>query len=235
MINDLNLTGNKLNIYALIHGFSRVEGCYFTGSLSYISKTLKLNKRTIIRLLKELVDEGLIIREDKSVNNLSLVRYKVNQNATGGDEVSATGDDYLSSEDDNLYTDPVTIYTEGDDKMSPNNTNNKDIYINTKDNNPPLSPKKKNNKIEYAKGVKLLPEEYSRLVDEFGEQATKAAIEYLSLYKQEKGYKTKEDNLTIRRWVMEAANKKKTAKPDVWQEAYNYIHSKYDKQPDGNN
>ena len=117
-------------------------------------------------------------------------------------------------------------------------TNKELINKNTKYNIPPLSPKQKKNKIEYAEGVSLTLEEYDRLVSEFGESSTQAAIEYLSLYKQEKGYKTKSDNLTIRRWVMDAVNKRKPEKenkPDRWQEAYNYIHSKYDKQFDGNN
>lgn len=226
MVNRLHLTGNKLLLYSLIYGFSQTNDCYYSGPLSYITESLGLNKTTVIRLIKELIDDGLIIREEQKINGIVFPRYRTNPNATTGCEMQPSEMQNANQKMQNA--------TQTGCEMQPHNIDD-NIYINNKDNNPPLSPKKKNNKIEYAKGVKLLPEEYSRLADEFGEQATKAAIEYLSLYKQEKGYKTKEDNLTIRRWVMEAANKKKTAKPDVWQEAYNYIHSKYDKQPDGNN
>lgn len=221
MINDLGLSGNKLNLYALIYGFSRVEGCYFTGSLSYITKTLGVNKTTAIRHLKELTDEGMIVREEQVINGVVFPKYKAISNATGGGKIQPG---------------VVAKCNRGGCKMQPNNTN--DNINNNIDNIPPLSPKQKKNKIEYAEGVSLTLEEYDRLVSEFGESSTQAAIEYLSLYKQEKGYKTKSDNLTIRRWVMDAVNKRKPEKenkPDRWQEAYNYIHSKYDKQFDGNN
>lgn len=46
--------------------------------------------------------------------------------------------------------------------------------------------------------------EYENLVNEFTEEITLASIKFLSDYKIEKGYKTKNDNLTIRRWVIKA-------------------------------
>ena len=107
-------------------------------------------------------------------------------------------------------------------------TNKELINKNTKYNNPLISPKSKKDKIEYADGIKLTSEEYSRLIDEFGERDTREAIQYLSLYKQEKNYKTKSDNLTIRRWVIDAVREKrqKNSKSDPFTEAFNYIHKK---------
>ena len=70
---------------------------------------------------------------------------------------------------------------------------------------PPSPPKKvKAPKIEYAPGVKLTEEEHGRLVEEFGAEFTKGCIDYLADYKVEKSYKNKDDNLTIRRWVIDA-------------------------------
>lgn len=219
MINELGLSGNKLNLYALIYGFSRVDGCYFTGSLSYITKTLGIDKTTAIRHLKALVDDGLIVREEQVINGVAFPKYRAVADATGGGK---------------MQPGVVAKCNLGSCKMQPNNTN--DNINNNIDNNPLISPKSKKNRIEYAEGVKLTPEEYGRLVNEFGEQTTKDAIEYLSSYKKEKGYKTKDDNLTIRRWVLEAVSKRKQApKQDKWKEAFNYIHSKYDQQLDGNN
>lgn len=71
---------------------------------------------------------------------------------------------------------------------------------------------RKNEKIEktlFAPNVALTDDEYKRLCSEFGEDFTKMSIEYLSSYKLEKNYKTKSDNLTIRRWVMDAVKKSK--------------------------
>lgn len=63
-------------------------------------------------------------------------------------------------------------------------------------------------KIQFSESVSLTQAEYDRLVSEFGEGTTKRAIDYLTSYKAEKGYKTKSDNLTIRRWVIDAVTKK---------------------------
>lgn len=46
--------------------------------------------------------------------------------------------------------------------------------------------------------------EYEKLTQDFTEEITLLAIRFLSDYKIEKGYKTKNDNLTIRRWVIKA-------------------------------
>ncbi|MCQ2219774.1 MAG: hypothetical protein MJZ12_00190 [Prevotella sp.] len=65
-------------------------------------------------------------------------------------------------------------------------------------------------KTEYQPGVKLTEEEYGRLCKEFTKEDTDGSIKFLSDYKIEKAYKTKDDNLTIRRWVMDAFRQKKT-------------------------
>lgn len=60
-----------------------------------------------------------------------------------------------------------------------------------------------------AKNVKLTKAEYDKLEIELGEEILSQCIEYLSSYRAEKGYKSKEDNLTIRRWVIQAVMEKK--------------------------
>lgn len=69
---------------------------------------------------------------------------------------------------------------------------------------------KDDSKKVYGSGenVKLSDDEYSRLVSEYGKDKTDKAIEYLSSYKIEKGYKTKDDNRTLRRWVFDAISNK---------------------------
>lgn len=76
MINRLHLTGNKLLIYALIFSFSQAEGCSFAGPLSFITDSLGINKTTVIRLLKELINEGLVVRGEKQVESVTFPTYK---------------------------------------------------------------------------------------------------------------------------------------------------------------
>ena len=52
--------------------------------------------------------------------------------------------------------------------------------------------------------VKLFPAEYDRLVKDYGEKRAKEGIDFLSAYRKEKGYRNKDDNLSIRRWVFDA-------------------------------
>lgn len=65
----------------------------------------------------------------------------------------------------------------------------------------------KEKKIPYADNVLLTEREYENLCSKFGKEMTDQSIEYLSSYKIEKNYKTKSDNLTIQRWVIDAVSK----------------------------
>ena len=56
--------------------------------------------------------------------------------------------------------------------------------------------------------VTLTNEEYSKLINEYGEETTHKAIEYLDSYITEKGYKSKSNYLAIRRWVVDAVSKR---------------------------
>ncbi len=75
------------------------------------------------------------------------------------------------------------------------------------------------------KNIKLTDSELKNLQEEFGASETEQAIEYLSAYKEEKGYKNKNDNLTLRRWVFEACqkNKQKPVNPEPAQDADFYM------------
>lgn len=62
--------------------------------------------------------------------------------------------------------------------------------------------------------IKIYPDEYEKLTKEFTEHITNESIKFLSAYKIEKGYTTKSDYLTIRRWVINAV-KEKIAKGNI--------------------
>ena len=67
MINELDLKGNDLLIYAIIYGFSQTEGQYFTGSLSYLADWTNSTKQGVQKNLKNLIDKGLIVKQ--TINN----------------------------------------------------------------------------------------------------------------------------------------------------------------------
>lgn len=74
---------------------------------------------------------------------------------------------------------------------------------------PKKTKKEKEPKHKYGtyNNIELTDAEMERLNNEYGKDKTNKAIEFLSGYKQEKGYKTKDDNLTLRRWVFDAVDK----------------------------
>ncbi len=81
------------------------------------------------------------------------------------------------------------------DNVNDNDNENDNAKDNVKD--------KKHIYGEY-KHVKLTDAELDRLFNDYGEAETLAAIKHLDEYKQRKGYKSKDDNLTLRNWVFDA-------------------------------
>ena len=57
--------------------------------------------------------------------------------------------------------------------------------------------------------VMLTDRERDRLMNDYGEAETLAAIKFLDEYIQEKGYKSKDHNLAMRRWVFDAVGRDK--------------------------
>ena len=78
MLNRLNLKGVSLQVYSIIYGFSQDGESCFTGSLQYLSDFTNASKPTIIKALKELVENGYIAKEETSMNGVKFNRYKAN-------------------------------------------------------------------------------------------------------------------------------------------------------------
>ena len=79
MRTQLKLKGNDLLVYAIIFGFSQTENQKFTGSLQYIADWCGASKQGILKNLKNLLDAGLIKKDEKLVNNVKLVEYYATQ------------------------------------------------------------------------------------------------------------------------------------------------------------
>jgi predicted transcriptional regulator len=76
MINDLNLSGNDLIVYATIYGFTQDEKNWFEGSRQYLAEWCNSSRQGIDKNLKNLLDKNLIIKQDTEKG--SVCKYKCN-------------------------------------------------------------------------------------------------------------------------------------------------------------
>ena len=75
--------------------------------------------------------------------------------------------------------------------------------------------------------VKLTDRQLVKLISDYDESTIDSAIEFLDEYIQEKGYKSKDHNLAIRRWVVDAV-KGKQKKTQSKQTAFHNFDMKHD-------
>lgn len=76
----------------------------------------------------------------------------------------------------------------------------------TRNVTPSRSPKRQPELIlGECQNVRLTTAEYERLKAEHGQEVTDKAVDFLSMWKEEKGKRVKNDNLAIRRWAIDAA------------------------------
>lgn len=75
MVNDLNLKGNELLIYAIIFGFSQNGENKYDGGLQYLADWTNSTKQGVQKALKNLVNEGLLIKEDRVINKVKFCSY----------------------------------------------------------------------------------------------------------------------------------------------------------------
>lgn len=129
MVNELDLKGNELLVYATIYGFSQTENQLFTGSLQYLADWTNSSKQGVQKNLKSLVEKGYIVKNDKYVNGVKFCEYYVTKfNDVGNNVVEGM---------QQSCTPPI--------QQSCNNN----IDINNKDNNKDNIESKKERKTNY--------------------------------------------------------------------------------------
>lgn len=100
MVSDLGLKGNELMIYAIVYGFSQLEGQRFTGSLQYLADWTNSTKQGVMKCLRSLEAKGLIEKRETFVNRVKFceyfasgavnkVSYPMQQSLTGGMQQSS--------------------------------------------------------------------------------------------------------------------------------------------------
>lgn len=166
---------------------------FFVTNITLQAKLGNVDEKTLIKYKNKLKQVGLIdfITGKKG----SPTKYKIIQLYTG----ESTGN--------------IPVKEENTGNIPPHSPVQSPVNspVNPPDNNKPKQkPKQKLEKNIYgdAGNVSLTPEEYERLIKDYGIDLTNNAIEFLDSYIIEKDYKTKDHNRTIRRWVISAVKEK---------------------------
>lgn len=119
MVNDLELKGNDLLIYAIIHGFTQnLKTQRYTGGLQYLQDWTRSSKQGVLKNLKRLMDAGLIEKEEAFFNGIKTCAYRSTeftggQHSLPGGSTEFTQLGQLSLPDNTIYnSNNNTTYTE---------------------------------------------------------------------------------------------------------------------------
>ena len=183
------------------------RGQYLT-SVRKLSARWNWNKDRTLKYLRLLETLGMIHRDSNKQRTLITVeKYGVYQGVqdTNTDTVGDTGTDTAQTQDRHGYGHGADT---GTDTGTPQTNNDNNDNNENNDNND-------NNEKKYIYGeyrhVRLTEAEKNRLFNDYGEAETLEAIKFLDEYKQRKPYKSKDDNLTLRKWVFRAVQDEKRA------------------------
>lgn len=93
MVTELGLNGSALLIYAIIYGFSQNGDDSYTGSRQYLADWTNTTKRNVTKVLNNLVENGLIFKEEKEKNGVKFCSYKtVSSSSPGVNKVHGGGE-----------------------------------------------------------------------------------------------------------------------------------------------
>jgi len=175
----------------------------FITSYSQLAKELKLSLQNVRTAINKLKSTGEITHETTSNYSIIIINnYEIYQDTNTLDNSQATNEQQTTNK---------RLTTTNNDKND-NNDKNINLYIYTpadEEKEPEKEQKKKPTKHKYGEyqNVLLTDDEYSKLKNQFPN--TDEAIEFLSLYITEKGYKSKSHYLALRRWVFNALKEQK--------------------------
>lgn len=80
MFSRLGLSSaNDINIFALIYGFSQDDSSEFKGSAKYISTFFNISRATVMRSLKNLCLNDLVLKASEKAGPYTFIKYKVNK------------------------------------------------------------------------------------------------------------------------------------------------------------
>ena len=101
MTGELGLTGNRLLVYALVHGFSREGLGEFYGSAQFIADLLGITKRQTLTILNDLTKDGLLVKIESVRDGVRYCIYRTRAGVVknfhrGGEKISPGGGEKIS-------------------------------------------------------------------------------------------------------------------------------------------
>ena len=203
MLTDLHLKGTALLVYAIIYGFSQLDGQRFNASLRYLEEFTGSTKPSVINALKQLVDKGYITKSNVSIGGVPRVEYravdispKINSKTNGKETLPEVVKKLYSGGKETL---PNNIIYNINNNL---NDNIKEKYKReSAPQNTPETPKKPTrHKYGTYKNVLLTDEDMNKLKSEFPDD-WRNRIERLSEYIASSGKAYKNHLATIRAWA----------------------------------
>lgn len=194
---DTELTPNAKLLYGEITALCNERGyCWATNA--YFSKLYGVSNTSISKWINSLVQRGYISSEliykegTKQIENryLRIVTEPIQEKLNTPIEENLNTPIEQNLKENN---------TKSFNNKNNNNTVNKGIYITTPDGE----------FLGTYKNIKLKEKDLEKLYAEYGEEETKAAIEYFSEYIELKGYKAKNHYLAMKKWVYKAVKEER--------------------------
>lgn len=118
MVNELNLKGNELLVYAIIYGFSQEENQVFNGSLQYLADWTNSTKQGVLKNLKSLVDKGYIKKNEKYINGVKFCEYHVTKFNTEVNKVKQDGEHSLTEGSKQSLTNNIVSNNKKNNKIN---------------------------------------------------------------------------------------------------------------------
>lgn len=166
MRTELKLKGNALLVFALIWGFSQMEGQKFTGNLQYIADWCGATKQGVIKNLKALIDKGLIAKEELIINGKKCCHYSTKFNGTVKQSLTDNSTKFNDTVKQSLTN---NINNKNINNKNINNNKNPAVFL--KSSTTETKPKES----KYSKCVSLI-QAFTK-----NEKLRKILIEYLNL------------------------------------------------------
>lgn len=167
MVNELNLKGNELIVYALIYGFSQDEESTFNGSYEYISNSLNITRRATISLIEKLEKNRLVKKIHHQYGNSYQVVKKIHHTSEKNSPVASE----KNSPNSNL----INNYINNDNSQQSCDPSHDEILV-----EPPKETYKTKRKIHAQKDIPYTPRKKSSKQEEFAE-----AMKVLDYFKEQ--------------------------------------------------
>ena len=234
MREELGLKDKELTVYAIIYGFSQDGTSEYSGSARYLAEWIGCSRRTIVDVLAGLVEKGCLDKKTFVQNGVTFCNYRAIRPESKPGEDSAHPMQNLHTPCAEISQPPMqNLHTPcADSAHHITRDNNRDINIDINNSGaapaaPAPSPaeEKKKKPVKHKCGafghVLLSDKEFKKLEADYGADMVIAAVKYLDEYIEEKGYKSKNHNLAIRRWVIDAVKERQQKKAQGYRPARN--------------